>query len=111
MATHEVAPAGLHEVGSKHLFMWVWFWLLILTGIETLLAYLRLEPHTMLILLVGLSLIKSALIVAYFMHLRFEKIGLFLIIVPTLVFCLAMILIFVFPDSVRIVNMHTIRLH
>ena len=90
--------------------MWVWFWLLILTGIETFLAYLKLEPRPMLILLVGLSLIKAALIVAYFMHLRFEKIGLFLILVPTLVFCLVMILIFVFPDSVRIVNMQTIHM-
>ena len=90
--------------------MWVWFWLLALTGVEVLLAYLRLDPRPMLILLVGLSIIKSALIVAYFMHMRFEKIGLFLIIVPSLVFCLVMILIFVFPDSVRIVNMQTIHM-
>ncbi|HEU5411512.1 MAG TPA: cytochrome C oxidase subunit IV family protein [Candidatus Acidoferrales bacterium] len=107
---HEIAATPHHAVGTKKLFMWVWFWLLVLTGIEVLLAYLRLEPHVMLILLVGLSLIKSALIVAYFMHLRFEKIGLFLIIVPSLVFCLIMILIFVFPDSVRIVNMQTIHM-
>jgi len=109
MSSHEAA-VGTHQPGSKKLFMWVWFWLLILTGIETFLAYLKLEPRPMLILLVGLSLIKAALIVAYFMHLRFEKIGLFLILVPTLVFCLVMILIFVFPDSVRIVNMQTIHM-
>lgn len=110
MSTHEIAAEAHHEVGSKRLFIWVWLWLCVLTGIEVLLAYLRLEPHTMLILLVGLSLVKSALIVAYFMHLRFEKIGLFLIIVPSLIFCLVMILIFVFPDSIRIVNMHTIHM-
>ncbi|MGC1933477.1 MAG: cytochrome C oxidase subunit IV family protein [Candidatus Acidiferrales bacterium] len=105
MSTHEATAAGTHEPGSKKLFMWVWFWLLILTGIETLLAYLKLEPHIMLTLLIGLSLIKAALIVAYFMHLRFEKIGLFLIIVPSLVFCLIMILIFVFPDRLRIAQL------
>ena len=105
MSAHDTA-LGTHQPGTKKLFMWVWFWLLILTGVEVLLAYMRLEPHLMLILLIGLSLIKSALIVAYFMHLRFEKIGLFLIIVPTLVFCLVMILIFVFPDSLRIVRLH-----
>jgi cytochrome c oxidase subunit IV len=109
MSTYEAVAPATHEVGSKKLFMWVWFWLLVLTGIEVFLAYLRLEPHVMLTILVGLSLIKSALIVAYFMHMRFEKIGLFLIIVPTLVFCLVMILIFVFPDSIRIVNLHTIH--
>lgn len=106
MSTHDTTALETHQPGTKKLFMWVWFWLLILTGVEVLLAYMRLEPHLMLILLIGLSLIKSALIVAYFMHLRFEKLGLFLIIVPTLVFCLVMILIFVFPDSLRIVRLH-----
>lgn len=106
MSAHDTTALETHQPGTKKLFMWVWFWLLILTGVEVLLAYMRLDPHLMLILLVGLSLIKSALIVAYFMHLRFEKIGLFLIIVPTLVFCLVMILIFVFPDSLRIVRLH-----
>lgn len=106
MSAHDTTALETHQPGTKKLFMWVWFWLLILTGVEVLLAYMRLEPHLMLILLIGLSLIKSALIVAYFMHLRFEKIGLFLIIVPSLVFCLVMILIFVFPDSLRIVRLH-----
>lgn len=106
MSAHDTTALGTHQPGTKKLFMWVWFWLLILTGIEVLLAYMKLEPHLMLTLLIGLSLIKSALIVAYFMHLRFEKLGLFLIIVPSLVFCLVMILIFVFPDSLRIVRLH-----
>jgi len=109
MSAHDATAVATHEPGSKKLFLWVWFWLLILTGVETFLAYLRLEPHIMLTLLIGLSLIKAALIVAYFMHLRFEKIGLFLVIVPTLVFCLVMILIFVFPDSLRIVNLHSLH--
>jgi len=106
MSAHDTTALETHQPGTKKLFMWVWFWLLILTGVEVLLAYMKLEPHLMLILLIGLSLIKSALIVAYFMHLRFEKLGLFLIIVPSLVFCLVMILIFVFPDSLRIVRLH-----
>jgi cytochrome c oxidase subunit 4 len=106
MSTHGTSTIEAHHGPTNKLFIWVWVWLCVLTGIEVLLAYLRLDPHPMLILLVGLSLIKSALIVAYFMHLRFEKIGLFLVIVPSLVFCLVMILIFVFPDSLRIVHLH-----
>ncbi|MGH9732758.1 MAG: cytochrome C oxidase subunit IV family protein [Candidatus Acidiferrales bacterium] len=106
MSAHDTTALETHQPGTKKLFMWVWFWLLILTGVEVLLAYMKLEPPLMLTLLIGLSLIKSALIVAYFMHLRFEKIGLFLVIVPSLVFCLVMILIFVFPDSLRIVRLH-----
>ncbi|HXW17562.1 MAG TPA: cytochrome C oxidase subunit IV family protein, partial [Candidatus Acidoferrales bacterium] len=57
-----------HPVGSTKLFMQVWFWLLLLTAIEVFLAYLRLHPALMLTILVGLSLIKSALIISYFMH-------------------------------------------
>ena len=106
MSTHGTSTIETHHAPTKKLFMWVWFWLLVLTGIEVLLAYLKLDPHPMLVLLVGLSLIKSALIVAYFMHLRFEKLGLFLILVPSLVFCLVLVFIFVFPDNLRIVRLH-----
>jgi len=59
----------------------------------------------MLTILVGLSLIKSALIIAYFMHLRFERLGLFLIVIPAMVFCICMMLIMFFPDSVRLTHM------
>ena len=94
-----------HEVGSTKLFTSVWGWLLGLTGIEVFLAYLRLHPALMLTILVGLSLIKAALIVSYFMHLRFERLGLFLILVPAAVFCICMMLIMFFPDSIRLMNM------
>ncbi len=59
----------------------------------------------MLTILVGLSLIKSALIISYFMHLRFERLGLFLILIPAMVFCICMMLIMFFPDSVRLLDM------
>ena len=36
----------------------------------------------MLTLLVGLSVIKAALIIAYFMHLKFERFSLFLTLFP-----------------------------
>jgi cytochrome c oxidase subunit 4 len=73
--------------------------------VEVFLAYLRLAPVLMLTILVGLSLIKAALIVSYFMHLRFERLGLFLLLVPAMVFCICMMLIMFFPDSVRLLQM------
>ncbi|HXW56743.1 MAG TPA: cytochrome C oxidase subunit IV family protein [Candidatus Cybelea sp.] len=94
-----------HEVGTKKLFVGVWVWLLGLTAFEVFLAYLRLPSMIMLTILVGISLIKAALIVSYFMHLRFERLGLFLILVPAMVFCICMMLIMFFPDSVRLMNM------
>jgi cytochrome c oxidase subunit 4 len=106
MSAHGHAEAvGGHDVGSTKLFAWVWVWLLLLTGLEVFLAYERLEVHLMITILVGLSLIKSALIVSYFMHLRFERLGLFLLLVPAMVFCICMMLIMFFPDSIRLMNL------
>jgi cytochrome c oxidase subunit IV len=94
-----------HDVGSNKLFVGVWIALLGLTAFEVFLAYLRLPSVIMLTILVGLSLIKAALIVSYFMHLRFERLGLFLLLIPAMVFCICMMLIMFFPDSVRLMNM------
>jgi cytochrome c oxidase subunit IV len=106
MSGHEhTEEAGGHQVGSTKLFMTVWVWLLVFTAIEVLLAYLRLPPAIMLTILVGLSLVKSALIVAYFMHLKFERLGLFFLLVPATVFCICMMLLVFFPDSVRLMNL------
>jgi cytochrome c oxidase subunit 4 len=106
MSAHDSAIEG-HSVGSTKLFAWVWFWLLLLTAIEVLLAYFRLHPYLMLTILVGLSLMKSALILSYFMHLRFERLGLFLLLVPAMVFCICMMLIMFMPDSVRLLHLRS----
>ena len=94
-----------HPVGSAKLFSWIWVWLLLFTALEVFLAYERVEVHLMITILLGLSLIKSALIMSYFMHLRFERLGLFLILVPAMVFCICMMLIMFYPDSARLIHM------
>lgn len=94
-----------HVSGSIKLFFWVWVALVIMTGLETLLAYEDLALLLMLTLLMGLSVIKSGFILSYFMHLRFERMGLFLITVPVLVLCICIILAFFYPDSFRLLHM------
>ena len=89
-----------HFVGSNKLFVWVWAWLLILTAAEVFLAYRPMAVRFMLTILMGLSIIKAALIVAYFMHLKFERLSLILTIVPMLVACICLLFVF-FPDSFR----------
>src|SRR5262245_64783089 len=89
-----------HFAGSNRLFLSVWIWLLLLTGFEVFLGYVRLPVLYMLVILMGASIIKAALIVAYFMHLRFERLNLVLTIVPALVICICLLLVF-FPDSFR----------
>ena len=105
---HGGAQLDKHDVaGTTKLFVTVWVWLLLLTALEVFLAYERLEVHLMVTILVGLSLIKSALIISDFMHLRFEKLGMFLIIVPATVFCICMMLIVFIPDSLRLTHLPT----
>ena len=91
----------VHFAGSNRLFMSVWIWLLVLTGFEVFLGYVRLPVVYMLVILMGASIVKAALIVAYFMHLRFERINLILTIVPAVVICICLMLLVFFPDSFR----------
>ena len=99
MSTHSES----HGLTSK-LTLTVWVWLLILTGVEVFLAYIQFSVGTMLVMLMGLSLIKAAMIMAYFMHLRFEKRTLVLTIVPALVVVASTLSVF-FPDSIRLLHM------
>jgi len=94
------AHAEEHFAGSNKLFTWIWAWLVALTLVEIFLAYKPMPIHLMLIVLLGLSIIKAALIVAYFMHLKFERLSLILTLIPMLVVCILLLLVF-FPDSFR----------
>ena len=89
-----------HFAGTNKLFISVWGWLVALTLVEIFLAYKPMPIHIMLLVLLGLSIIKAALIVAYFMHLKFERLSLILTIVPMLIVCIMLLLVF-FPDSFR----------
>lgn len=94
------AHADEHFAGSNKLFISIWVWLVGLTLVEIFLAYRPMSIHVMLTILLGLSIIKAALIVAYFMHLKFERLSLILTIVPMLVVCILLLFVF-FPDSYR----------
>ncbi|MGB9178303.1 MAG: cytochrome C oxidase subunit IV family protein [Pyrinomonadaceae bacterium] len=104
MSAHDEAIDDSHHEGTNKLFISVWVWLLVLTGIEVFLAYIHLPLHFMLTILMGLSIIKAALIVAYFMHLRFERLSLVLTLVPMLIICICLLFVF-FPDSLRSLNL------
>jgi len=103
-AAHAAPVEEVHFAGSNRLFLSIWFWLLLLTGFEVFLGYVQLPVVYMLVILMGASIIKAALIVAYFMHLRFERINLILTIVPAVVICICLFMVF-FPDSFRAKNL------
>ena len=88
MSSHaaEVAHAG----ANISTFTKVWIALLVMTGIEVLLAYEQVPTLIMLTCLLGLSIIKASLIIAYFMHLKFEKLVFKLMV--GMVFCLLLVI-------------------
>ncbi|MBI3830341.1 MAG: cytochrome C oxidase subunit IV family protein [Planctomycetes bacterium] len=93
------APAAHKEHGMSENYV-VWGALLAMTLVEVGLAYMRLNLLVMLVTLMGLSLIKAALIVGFFMHMKFEKKSFVLTIVPATVITI-LLLDVVFPDGLR----------
>ena len=83
----------------------IWIGLVAITGLEVILAYEHLQPTVMLTVLVALSLVKAAMIMSFFMHLKYEKLGLVLLLIPATIFCLCMMFIFFFPDAFRLLQM------
>jgi len=94
----------VHHGPGVPVFAKVWVALLALTGIEVLLAYLQAPVLIMLTALLGLSIIKAVLIIAWFMHLKFERLSLFLTLFPMMIVVLLLFLMFL-PDAYRIVGM------
>jgi cytochrome c oxidase subunit IV len=101
MHTEHAETAGPRVIYS------VWFGLLGLTVCEVILAYRSLPLTTMFGLLMGLSLLKAALIIAYFMHLRYEQKSLFVTLIPAFIFVLVMMTV-IFADSTRLAHMRSL---
>jgi cytochrome c oxidase subunit 4 len=89
---------------AKAQFFWVWGALLIMTAIEVYLTYRNMQPLRMLSILMGLSLLKAALIIGYFMHMKFEVSRMKWLTMASLMVCLALMMIF-FPDALRILSL------
>src|SRR3954453_866320 len=100
MSTHVVEEINSHGPGIPT-FAKVWIALLGMPPAEVFLAYEQVPTLIMLTVLLGLSVIKAALIIAYFMHLKFERLSLFLTLFPMLIFCIVLMLIFL-GDAYRI---------
>jgi len=93
-----------HRHHSRPQFFYGWGALLVITAIEVYLGYQNIEPKRMLTMLMGLSIVKAALIIGYFMHLKFEISRMRWLTMCSLVFCLAMMMVF-FPDALRIISL------
>ncbi len=89
---------GEHETMTKSKIWKVFFVLLAITCVEFIIA-LYLAPHYGIPshwinpIYIVLTLFKAFYIVAYFMHLKFEKIGLALAIIVPILFIIGLILV------------------
>jgi cytochrome c oxidase subunit 4 len=101
---HALEAHGEHGASVGTNFS-VWIALVAITLLEVFLAYKELAPALMLTLLAILSVVKAALIMSFFMHLKYEKFSLVLLLIPATIFCLCMMFIFFFPEAFRLLQM------
>src|SRR5260370_19755748 len=109
MDTIQVALAERAAEQQRHhgkaLFFWVWGALLVMTAVEVYLTYQNMQPGKMLTILLALSFVKAALIIGYFMHLKYEVSAMKWVTMCSVVACLILMTIFFFPDAHRIVTL------
>ncbi len=100
----------MHDIATHHdskgQYLWVWGALLVLTAIEVVLGYKQIfTALRMLEILLLLSVIKSALIIGYFMHMKFETALMRWVITLSVIACFVIMYFFFFPDADRIINL------
>jgi cytochrome c oxidase subunit IV len=97
--SHEVHhEGGEHEGMTKKKIWQIALVLSIITGIEFIIALVIVPGHPDYLRFANpayifLTLLKAFFIVAYFMHLKFEKIGLALSIIVPILFIIGLILV------------------
>jgi caa(3)-type oxidase subunit IV len=103
---HDAATEEFTSHDSKAQYFWVWGALLFLTAVEVWLGYRQIfEPVRMLEVLLVLSIVKSALIIGYFMHLKFESALMRWLLVIAVSGCFVIMYFFFFPDAERILRL------
>ena len=92
-------PDASKRKGSNP-YVRTWFWLLILTLIELAVVILPVPRSLLVMLLVVLALMKGGLIMAEFMHLRFEQLSFVYAMLSPLLLAVAL-LAGIFPDALN----------
>jgi heme/copper-type cytochrome/quinol oxidase subunit 4 len=82
----------------------VYFALLAIAIVEVFLAYRHFSTGTLLAILLALAICGGTLALRYFMHLAQETRGLFLMLIPVIVFVLLMMNV-IWSDSFRLLHM------
>ena len=104
-AVQGMATSTAADLVQNKLYVVVWFYLLALTAVEVVLAYVHLfSTGMMLLILMVLSLIKAGMIVAYFMHMKSETRAFIISLVPACLVVIGLLFAF-FPDAYRLLEL------
>ncbi|HMN44702.1 MAG TPA: cytochrome C oxidase subunit IV family protein [Povalibacter sp.] len=81
------APAA-HDQGQQHpikLYLWIWGLLFVLSAFSYMVDYFRVQGYLRWTLIIIFMLLKAGFIIAIFMHMKWERLGLKLaILMPPL---------------------------
>ncbi|MBI4477435.1 MAG: cytochrome C oxidase subunit IV family protein [Acidobacteria bacterium] len=90
---------------SHRLYWRTWVALLVLTTVMIVLDGSPLPRRVFVGVLLGAMLVKAALIGAHFMHLRFERGSLAVIVIIGLLITGTLLFVLIAPDAMRIASM------
>jgi len=78
-----------HDHGNR-LYFTTWLWLLVITVLEVGVVLFHLPRALLVGILLLMTVLKAVLIVANFMHLRFEKLNMIYVVITPMIFALIM---------------------
>ena len=79
--------------------------ILAIAALQVLMAYHTAPGKQLMLQMLALALVQGGIAIAFFMHLRDEKRGLILALIPTTIFVLVMMNM-IWSDSFRLFRMH-----
>jgi len=90
--------------GSLTTYLVVYVCILIISGLQILIAYQHIDGSQMFLRMLLLAIMQAGLAITFFMHMKSEKRSLALFLLPATVFVLAMMNM-IWSDSFRLLTM------
>ena len=97
--------ADTEHTGGYRIYAVTWFWLLAITVVELAIVLMHVPKIVLATALIIMALFKAWLIVAYFMHLRYERLSLVYAVMVPMVFLAVILWTGTFPDALNVFNL------
>jgi heme/copper-type cytochrome/quinol oxidase subunit 4 len=94
----------MESVSRMKSYVMIWIGLICIAGIEVFLTYRDFSNRELLATLLILAFIEAGIALMYFMHLKYEKPGLFWSLIPAVIFVLLM-MNQIWPDAYRLARL------